>query len=79
MPQSQPAGRTRANADAGRDNCLQLARRGWRFFYAWSYAVTQNWRVRMQYVNYGTLKWKGDNQASVKSQTLSVGVAYTFR
>lgn len=44
-----------------------------------SYAVTQNWRVRMQYVNYDTLKWKGDNQASVKSQTLSVGVDYMFR
>ncbi|MGE8454732.1 MAG: porin family protein [Pseudomonadales bacterium] len=44
-----------------------------------AYAVTQNWRVRMQYVNYGTLKWKGANDASVKSQALSVGVDYMFR
>ncbi|WP_458766219.1 porin family protein [Cupriavidus basilensis] len=43
-----------------------------------SYAVTQNWRLRMQYMNYGKLNWKG-NDASVKSQAVSLGVDYLFR
>ena len=43
-----------------------------------SYDVTDNWRVRAQYIDYGKLEWKGNN-ATIKSQQFTVGVDYKFR
>lgn len=44
-----------------------------------AYAVTPNWRVRAQYLNYQKLNWKGSNDASVKNQTFLLGLDYLFR
>lgn len=44
-----------------------------------AYAVSQNWRIRAQYMNNGKVSWKGDNQASVRSQAFTLGVDYMFR
>jgi OOP family OmpA-OmpF porin len=44
-----------------------------------AYAVTPNWRVRAQYLNYQKLNWKGSNDASVKNQAFLLGLDYMFR
>lgn len=44
-----------------------------------AYDVSPNWRVRVQYVNYSKLSWKGSNEASVRSDMITTGVDYRFR
>ncbi|WP_413215867.1 outer membrane beta-barrel protein [Paraburkholderia kururiensis] len=44
-----------------------------------AYDASPNWHVRVQYVNYSKLSWKGSNEASVRSDMITTGVDYRFR
>lgn len=44
-----------------------------------AYDIAPNWRVRAQYVSYGKLRWKGETDATARSQAFTVGVDYKFR